>query len=412
MTKTTRSLTFLASIGLLVGLFPASALAATPTCFGRDATIIGTSGSDDLTAFATSGSDVIVGFGGHDLIDGSDGNDFICGGPGFDDIFPGLGNDNVSGGPGGNAIYFTSAVSAVDVNLASGIATGGDGSDDFTEIDNVWGSPYNDTIRGSDTSNLMFGDTGDDLLVGGNEADWFLGQDGDDTLRGGEGFDIASFAYSANPVVVDLAAGTATGEGSDTLDDIQGVIGSAFGDTLGGGPGTNAFVGDPSGSTPSGYDYINGGGGFDVQLYIFSSGPINYYANSGGGTAPQRPTAGAAPTTAAPDPSAPGAYGGWTYGGEGTDSLGSMEIIVGTDFADIMTGDKKANGYFGGLGDDILNGKGKGDYLDGEGGADTTNGGGGQDKCIGETQVKCDAGATGGGLDQEADDASRAFRKH
>lgn len=85
---------------------PASAAAA-PTCGGKPATIVGTSGDDTLTG--TAGPDVIVGLGGRDTINGRGGNDVICGGAGADRIVGGrgadtvlgqLGNDQLLGGPG------------------------------------------------------------------------------------------------------------------------------------------------------------------------------------------------------------------------------------------------------------------------------------------------------------------------
>src|SRR4051794_18154948 len=54
-----------------------SAGAGSRTCFGRTATIRGTSGNDVI--YGTNGSDVIVGGKGTDQIHGLGGDDFICG---------------------------------------------------------------------------------------------------------------------------------------------------------------------------------------------------------------------------------------------------------------------------------------------------------------------------------------------
>ena len=51
---------------------------AETTCFGEPATIVGTSGDDNLTG--TANNDVIVGLAGDDFIDGLDGDDKLCGG--------------------------------------------------------------------------------------------------------------------------------------------------------------------------------------------------------------------------------------------------------------------------------------------------------------------------------------------
>ena len=68
-------------------------------CFGKRATICGTSGRDRLTG--TAGKDVIVGLQGNDTIKGLDGNDLICRGSGKDTLVGGRGKDRLDGG-GGN----------------------------------------------------------------------------------------------------------------------------------------------------------------------------------------------------------------------------------------------------------------------------------------------------------------------
>lgn len=66
------------------------------TCFGRVATVLGTSGDDVIDG--TAKPDVIVGLGGNDRIRGLGGNDFICGGSGRDRIEGAGGNDKLDGG--------------------------------------------------------------------------------------------------------------------------------------------------------------------------------------------------------------------------------------------------------------------------------------------------------------------------
>ena len=68
-------------------------------CFGKRATMCGTSGRDRLTG--TARRDVIVGLQGNDTIKGLDGNDLICGGSGKDTLVGGRGKDRLDGG-GGN----------------------------------------------------------------------------------------------------------------------------------------------------------------------------------------------------------------------------------------------------------------------------------------------------------------------
>jgi sugar lactone lactonase YvrE len=69
-----------------------------PTCGGRTATIVGTTGKDVLKG--SKFDDVIAGLGGDDVIKGAGGDDRICGGSGRDHIDGGGGDDRCSGGPG------------------------------------------------------------------------------------------------------------------------------------------------------------------------------------------------------------------------------------------------------------------------------------------------------------------------
>jgi RTX calcium-binding nonapeptide repeat (4 copies) len=77
----------------LIWLAPATARAAAGMCMGRTATIIGTSGNDELVG--TSASDVIIGRTGNDLVRGLGGNDYICLGRGKDQARGGEGDDPV-----------------------------------------------------------------------------------------------------------------------------------------------------------------------------------------------------------------------------------------------------------------------------------------------------------------------------
>lgn len=121
-----------------------------------------------------------------------------------------------------------------------------------------------DRIEGGNGDDILFGENGNDWLYGGNNNDRLNGGSGNDLLDGGAGIDWADFAGGA-AVNVNLAAGTATGQGNDTLTGIENVLGSSFNDILIGNNGANILAGN------GGSDRLTGGGGAD----IFVLSPMN-----------------------------------------------------------------------------------------------------------------------------------------
>ncbi|MEX2648191.1 MAG: Ig-like domain-containing protein, partial [Alphaproteobacteria bacterium] len=96
-----------------------------------------------------------------------------------------------------------------------------------------------------------------------------IGGSGNDFLDGGTGNDTASFSGVMGPtgVVVNLAAGTATGEGNDTLNDIENVVGSDFDDNLTGDASGNSLdggLGNDQLAGANGNDILDGGNADDV----------------------------------------------------------------------------------------------------------------------------------------------------
>jgi Ca2+-binding RTX toxin-like protein len=73
-----------------------------PTCFGRQATMVGTANRDEIEG--TAHTDVIVARGGNDEVHGRGGADFICGGRGADHLEGNLGNDHLNGGRGADVL--------------------------------------------------------------------------------------------------------------------------------------------------------------------------------------------------------------------------------------------------------------------------------------------------------------------
>ena len=131
-------------------------------------------------------------------------------------------------------ISFASATGPVTVDFDAGTATGGAGNDRILhDAGQVHGGPFGDTFicqRAGRSCNIDAG-AGNDTVQGSPDGDYLEGGAGNDRLLGKGGADTTT--YNLRPaVVVDLTAGTATGDGTDTLGSIERVIGSNFNDRI------------------------------------------------------------------------------------------------------------------------------------------------------------------------------------
>jgi Ca2+-binding RTX toxin-like protein len=413
-----RALAVVPSLVLVTGLLsPTTAAASTPRCFGEKATIVGTNHADVLKG--TDHRDVIVGLGGDDTIKGGDRGDLVCagkgddvlkggdgidvlfgeggddrliGGPGFYNVtVPGPGNDFVNGGPAafdsGDEVWFLDAANGVVVDLGAGTASG-EGDDTISNVEWVIGSMNDDVLTGSDEEHEVFyGVDGNDQIsmLGGDDA--MAGGLGDDQLDGGEGFDslaelVLAESYGQpsvdGPLTVDLAAGTATGLGSDTLTGVEGSNGSHGDDTMIGDGGDNDFTlllegddtvdaggGDDLVDGGDGADDLDGGPGIDVVGHLDVTGGLTI--DLGAGTTSQG------------------------------DTFANFEDVVGTFGDDVIMGDAGPNTIEGADGADTISGLAGDDVLFGgwsdgsdDGAPDSTDGGDGTDACAAETETNCE----------------------
>lgn len=118
---------------------------------------------------------------GNELV-GLAGDDFMEGRGGADALIGGEGNDTAS--------YLNSA-SAVTINLTNLSGAGGDAAGDLiVGIENVYGSAFNDILRGDAVGNLLLGASGDDTFFGEGGNDTILGGAGNDVATGGAGNDV------------------------------------------------------------------------------------------------------------------------------------------------------------------------------------------------------------------------------
>jgi Ca2+-binding RTX toxin-like protein len=200
---------------------------------------------------------VVDGAGGSDAlsVDGGGGTGEpsmadLAGGAGDDALSGGIGGSSFDGGDGIDTLDYAGTSGPVDADLASGVVQhdGGE-SDQVVAVENLTGSPADDTIVGTDEANVLEGLAGSDLLVAAG---------GDDTIDGGAGADTADLSLADAAVEVDLSKGTATGAGTDTLINVENAVGTDKADTLIAGVGHNTLDG------AGGSDSLSGGDGGDV----------------------------------------------------------------------------------------------------------------------------------------------------
>ena len=171
-----------------------------------------------------------------------------------------------------------------------------------------------------------------DRLTGNEEINVLAGEDGNDELRGNGGDDILQGGAGADVL-----------DGGDDNDKLSGDEGD---DILKGNAGSDRLFGD------AGADQLDGGSGIDWIIYVESDAGVTVDLASGNGE------------------------GGHARG----DTITNVENVMGTGYADVLSGDGAANVLHGLDGDDDLRGNGGNDVLDGGAGADQLDGGAGTDR--------------------------------
>jgi hypothetical protein len=117
----------IALISAIAAVAGTASAAASPTCLGHKATIVGTNAADHLVG--TAARDVIVAGRGHDRISARQGNDLVCGGPGLDELFLGRGADKGASGRGNDRIEGGDGQDVLNGGEGTDFVDGGAGTD-------------------------------------------------------------------------------------------------------------------------------------------------------------------------------------------------------------------------------------------------------------------------------------------
>ena len=386
----------------------------------------------------------------HTRLTGSIGDDTLDGKAGWDWLEGGAGADVLIGGSGEDTASYQYSDAGVEVRLDNGTARGGHaegdvfagrktieyvqrgektlvgevpefeefvislvlGQDDaevkeieILDIEDLFGSAYDDILVGAHGANWLKGYYGDDVLDGREGNDGLFGGDGADTLIGGEGIDYAFYYYSDEGVEVDLQNGVGRGghaegdtfpgrqvvEYTDSagetrekeVPDVENLYGSRHDDVLIGAASSNRLIGYDGDDEldgreghdllegRDGADVLRGGEGNDLASYAYSDEAVEVRLHDGfargggaqGDTFPGRKTveyvnsAGETREIEVPD----------------------VEDLIGSAHDDILVGAHGPNRLGGYRGDDVLDGREGDDWLDGGPGADLLRGGEGND---------------------------------
>ncbi len=282
------------------------------------ASITGTSGTVVDLATGTAWTDSLTNI---DAVEGSAYGDSLVGGAGSQEFMPNEGNDTVRGGDGEDGVSYWNMEQTISVAWSTDhwvvdIAGGSLGTDLLYDIESIEGSEGADTFNAS-----LYDYSGSYDLV-------FRGWNGADSFTGGTGWDVVSYWDDPAGVHVDLDGSDFGGSlqgvdgwgNQETLSGIEGIEGSAFDDTLRGNSEVNVFEGW------KGNDIIDGGSSINTASYWSSTGGVT--ANLVTGSADD--------------------------GMGGTDTLTGIANLIGSVYADSLTGDTLANELNGRGGDDTL----------------------------------------------------------
>uniref|UniRef100_UPI0040472DEE hypothetical protein n=1 Tax=Aliarcobacter sp. TaxID=2321116 RepID=UPI0040472DEE len=336
-------------------------------------------GTDTITnienVIGSDKNDYIKGNTQANILEGRSGNDYLIGLEGADRLIGGAGTDTADYSTGSQNIVIDMTKAQTNGSEDTyRVSNDGYGNKEFIDgIENIITGSGDDTIYGDGESNEIITGAGNNTIRGGENAD---------IIDGGADNDTADFSDLAFGVTVDLdsdnngannAEGTALSNGkTDTLRQIENVIGTDRADNITGDDKSNTLFGGADNDTLKGLqgaDYIDGGSGVDDTV-DFSDGTQGIKIDL---TVSQ--TLGTDTTYRVQDDG----FGNKEF-------IDGIENIIGTNSVDTIIGDNQDNKLEGGAGDDTIYGGLGADTLVGGIGADTFKGGSGDDIIYGNAE--------------------------
>ncbi len=336
-------------------------------------------GAGNINAFGNAQANTLTGNTGNNTLDGGAGVDTMIGGSGNDTYFVDDTTDVVTEGVSAGTDTVISVTSFTLGSNVENLTLSG-----FSSVDGV-GNTLNNTLTGNDNNNSLDGGTGADTLIGGAGDDTYVidnvsdvvtedadrgidtvrssithtlganienltligasvingtgnalnntltGNSGVNTLTGGLGNDV--YVVSTSDVVVENIA-----EGTDTvISDITWTLGNHLENLILTGTGNinatgNALVNTLTGN--SGNNVLTGGSGLTTVDYSIATGGVVVNLTAGTAT------------------------------GHGSDTLVSIENVIGSGYADTITGSTGVNTLDGGIGiDTLIGGNGNDLYI-------------------------------------------------